>query len=106
MCDQTLVRYHRRVGITLPAGASPFSRRAMRSPWSVHSKSTIATREALLSFRIGTSLTNDTGLEPLSIVMKMVECNGQPVAKISDSPGKAMCEDDLAYLRQVVGVGS
>jgi nicotinate phosphoribosyltransferase len=29
------------------------------------------------------------------------------VAKLSDSPGKTMCEDEtfLAYLRQVFGVG-
>jgi nicotinate phosphoribosyltransferase len=33
----------------------------------------------------------------------MVLCNGQPVAKLSDSPGKTMCHDEtfLAYLRQV-----
>ena len=32
--------------------------------------------------------------------------NGQPVAKISDTPGKGMCEDEtyLAYLRQVFGL--
>jgi len=36
-------------------------------------------------------------------VIKMVRCNGQPVAKLSDSPEKNMCEDVayLAYLRQV-----
>ena len=30
-------------------------------------------------------------------------CNGQPVAKLSDSPGKVLCDDEtfLAYLRQV-----
>jgi nicotinate phosphoribosyltransferase len=54
-------------------------------------------------FGIGTNLTNDTGIPPLSIVMKLVSCNGQPVAKLSDSPGKTLCDDDtfLAYLRQV-----
>jgi nicotinate phosphoribosyltransferase len=54
-------------------------------------------------FGIGTHLTNDVGLAPLNIVMKLVECNGQPVAKLSDSPGKTMCTDEtfLAYLRQV-----
>lgn len=54
-------------------------------------------------FGIGTSLTNDTPFAPLNIVMKLVSCNGQPVAKISDSPGKTLCEDQtfLAYLRQV-----
>ena len=33
----------------------------------------------------------------------MIRCNGQPVAKVSDSPGKNMCNDPayLAYLRQV-----
>ena len=53
------------------------------------------------SFGIGTNLTNDVGIKPLQLVMKMVECNGSPVAKISDSPGKGMCEDDgyLAYLK-------
>src|SRR5690606_14197616 len=36
-----------------------------------------------ISFGIGTNLTNDLGHEPLQIVMKMVRCNGQPVAKVS-----------------------
>jgi nicotinate phosphoribosyltransferase len=46
-----------------------------------------------VSFGIGTNLTNDMGPRALQLVMKIVECNGQPVAKLSDSPGKAMCED-------------
>ena len=56
-----------------------------------------------LGFGIGTNLTNDVGLLPLNIVMKLTQCNGQPVAKLSDSPGKTMCKDEtfLAYLRQV-----
>ena len=56
-----------------------------------------------LAFGIGTNLTNDLGYEPLQIVIKMTRCNGQPVAKLSDSPGKGMCDDEkyLAYLRQV-----
>ena len=59
-----------------------------------------------LGFGIGTNLTNDTGLEPLQIVMKLTRCNGQPVAKLADSPGKTMCLDEtfLAYLRQVFNV--
>ena len=54
-------------------------------------------------FGIGTNLTNDLGFTPLNIVMKLVSCNGQPVAKLSDSPGKTICDDEtfLAYLRQV-----
>ncbi|NGR07542.1 nicotinate phosphoribosyltransferase [bacterium SGD-2] len=56
-----------------------------------------------IAFGIGTNLTNDLGHEPLQIVMKMIRCNGQPVAKVSDTPEKTMCEDPayLAYLRQV-----
>lgn len=59
-----------------------------------------------MGFGIGTHLTNDMGLEPLSIVMKLRSANGQPVAKISDTPGKALCDDAtfLAYLRQVFQV--
>jgi nicotinate phosphoribosyltransferase len=65
-----------------------------------------------LAFGIGTNLTNDLGdppeHEPLQIVMKMIRCNGQPVAKLSDSPGKGMCDDEkyLAYLRQVFDIPS
>jgi nicotinate phosphoribosyltransferase len=63
---------------------------------------------ALLGFGIGTNLTNDVGLEPLNIVMKLTSANGQPVAKLSDSPGKSMCTDEtfLAYLRQVFGLSA
>ncbi|MGA0570811.1 nicotinate phosphoribosyltransferase [Variovorax sp. VNK109] len=63
-----------------------------------------------LAFGIGTNLTNDLGdppaHEPLQIVIKMVRCNGQPVAKLSDTPSKNMCDDEryLAYLRQVFDI--
>ncbi|MGO3008501.1 nicotinate phosphoribosyltransferase [Psychrobacter celer] len=58
------------------------------------------------SFGIGTNLTNDMGITPINIVLKLIECNGQPVAKLSDSPGKTMINNDtyLAYLRQVFEV--
>ncbi|MBL8387393.1 MAG: nicotinate phosphoribosyltransferase [Hydrogenophaga sp.] len=59
-----------------------------------------------LGFGIGTHLSNDVGLQPLNIVMKLTSANGQPVAKLSDSPGKTLCDDEtfLAYLRQVFNV--
>ncbi|GKT19854.1 nicotinate phosphoribosyltransferase [Acidovorax sp. SUPP2522] len=59
-----------------------------------------------LGFGIGTQLTNDMGVAPLNIVMKITHANGQPVAKLSDSPGKTLCDDEtyLAYLRQVFNV--
>lgn len=50
-------------------------------------------KEADVAFGIGTYLTNDTYAEPLNIVMKMTECNGHPVVKLSDAPGKCMCKD-------------
>ena len=63
-----------------------------------------------LAFGIGTNLTNDLGDAPahvpLQIVIKLTRCNGQPVAKLSDTPSKNMCDDEkyLAYLRQVFDI--
>nr|WP_297460035.1 nicotinate phosphoribosyltransferase [uncultured Halomonas sp.] len=59
------------------------------------------------SFGIGTSLTCDVpGVRPMNIVIKMVSCNGQPVAKISDEPGKTLSRDAgyIDYLKSVFGV--
>ena len=59
------------------------------------------------SFGIGTGLTCDIpGVEPTNMVIKMTACNGQPVAKISDSPGKTMCRDEafVSYMRHVFGL--
>ena len=57
-----------------------------------------------VSFGIGTFLSNDTHVEPLNIVIKLQYVNGHPVAKISDNPGKAMCQDMdyLEYLKSAV----
>jgi nicotinate phosphoribosyltransferase len=58
------------------------------------------------AFGVGTNLTNDLGYDALQIVIKMTRCNGQPVAKISDEPSKAMDYDPsyVAYLREVFEV--
>ncbi|CCW63105.1 unnamed protein product [Phytomonas sp. EM1] len=43
---------------------------------------------------IGTYLScTIDGVRRLNIVIKMVRCQGRPVAKVSDSPGKTICED-------------
>jgi len=57
----------------------------------------------MTGFGIGTKLTNDTPHKALNIVMKLVRCNGQPVAKLSDTRGKSLSNDEtfIAYLRQV-----
>jgi nicotinate phosphoribosyltransferase len=58
------------------------------------------------AFGIGTNLTNDLGYKALQIVIKMTRCNGQPVAKISDTPEKTTDYDPsyVAYLREVFQV--
>ena len=60
--------------------------------------------KAKVSFGIGTFCTNDTCEEPLNIVIKLQYVNGRPVAKLSDTPSKAMCSDGdyLAYLKSSV----
>ena len=57
-----------------------------------------------VAFGIGTFCSNDTGEEPLNIVIKLQYVNGRPVAKLSDVSGKAMCRDEgyLEYLRRSV----
>ncbi|MCK9154789.1 MAG: hypothetical protein M0P12_01605 [Paludibacteraceae bacterium] len=44
-------------------------------------------------FGIGTDFTYDLVVKGLNIVMKMLEFDGLPVAKISDDAGKGMCEN-------------
>ena len=57
-----------------------------------------------VAFGIGTFVSNDTCEEPLNIVIKLQTVNGRAVAKLSDTPGKAMCQDEhyLEYLRHSV----
>lgn len=59
---------------------------------------------AKVSFGIGTFCSNDTDEQPLNIVIKLQYVNGRPVAKLSDTPGKAMCRDEgyLDYLKRSV----
>lgn len=57
-----------------------------------------------VSFGIGTFVSNDTCEKALNIVIKLQYVNGNPVAKLSDAKGKAMCQDEnyLSYLRNAV----
>ncbi|MFC0179131.1 nicotinate phosphoribosyltransferase [Thorsellia kenyensis] len=53
------------------------------------------------SFGIGTRLTcNIPTIKPHNIVIKLTTCNGKPVAKISDEPGKIMC-NDTNYIKKL-----
>ena len=59
---------------------------------------------AKVSFGIGTFCSNDTCEQALNIVIKLQTVNGRAVAKLSDTPGKAMCLDGeyLEYLKRSV----
>lgn len=59
---------------------------------------------ANVAFGIGTYLSNDTCAAPLNIVMKTTRCNGQDVAKISDTEGKGMCRNPayIEYLKRCI----
>ncbi|MGN0005345.1 MAG: nicotinate phosphoribosyltransferase [Candidatus Gastranaerophilaceae bacterium] len=60
--------------------------------------------ETNVAFGIGTYISNDTCVKPLNIVMKVTECNGSPVAKISDTPGKGLCKNPeyVNYLQKSI----
>ncbi|MBO4494710.1 MAG: nicotinate phosphoribosyltransferase [Clostridiales bacterium] len=57
-----------------------------------------------VAFGIGTYIANDTFVTPLNIVMKTTMCNGQDVAKISDTQGKGMCKNPeyIEYLQRCI----
>ncbi len=57
-----------------------------------------------VAFGIGTYITNDTEAGALNIVMKITECNGDDVAKLSDVEGKGMCKNEryIRFLRRCI----
>lgn len=102
---EKLIRHYESMGID-PAGKSAVFSDSLDVPRAMrlarHFQGRLRT-----SFGIGTNLTNDLGFEPLSVVIKMTRCNNRPVAKLSDSPGKTLCRDEvyLSYLRQTFSAG-
>lgn len=56
------------------------------------------------SFGWGTSLTNDLGLKPLSLVVKAVEANGHGLVKLSDNLAKAIGKpEDIQRYKDIFG---
>lgn len=55
------------------------------------------------SYGIGGKFGNDWDVPGLNMVIKMILCNGEPVAKISNAPGKGICESPEfeSYLKTV-----
>lgn len=63
--------------------------------------------KAKFGFGMGTSLACDVeGVDPLSVVMKLVRVHGEPVVKFSDDPIKNVCEDPafLASAAKTFGI--
>jgi len=90
---RALIRHYEALGI------NPQSKTAVFSD-GLDFKKAVALYKAFYSriktlFGIGTWLTNDMGVEAPQIVIKMVECNTRPVAKVSDSSDKTICEDPV-----------
>lgn len=63
-----------------------------------------------ISFGIGTNFTNDVGLPPMNIVIKMTEAYPEeahwtPVVKLSDEPGKYTGDDKtIALSKQILNI--
>ena len=57
-----------------------------------------------VAFGIGTWLTNDIDVPALNIVFKITECDGRPVAKLSNNIGKTMCRNNeyVEYLKRAI----
>jgi len=58
------------------------------------------------SYGIGGQFGNNWNVPGLNMVIKMVSCNNAPVAKISNAPGKGICESPEfeSYLKNVFRV--
>lgn len=57
-----------------------------------------------VAFGIGTFLANDLDVPALNIVFKVTECNGRPVAKLSNNSGKTMCRNNeyVDFLKRTI----
>lgn len=102
---EKVLAHYRKLGVD-PAGKTLVFSDGLDIPTALEIQAAFGERARVL-FGIGTNLTNDLGPHPLNIVIKMTRCNGAPVAKISDSPGKGMCPDReyLARLKETFARG-
>jgi nicotinate phosphoribosyltransferase len=59
------------------------------------------------AFGIGTNLTNDLGLPPISIVVKVSKANGRSTVKLSDDPAKVLGDpEEVERYRRAAGCPS
>lgn len=99
---EKMIKHYEELGINPKTKTLLFSdslnfEKADKLFYHFHNKTNVA-------FGIGTYLSNDTYVEPLNIVMKTTMCNGQDVAKISDTVGKGMCKNQeyVDYLKRTI----
>ena len=82
------------------------------NPDKVDKIATFCRNKIGMSFGIGTDFTNDVGLEPMNIVIKMSEAKPEGaqwerVVKLSDEPGKYTGDPDMiALAKTVLGIKS
>jgi len=59
----------------------------------------------MCSFGIGTHLTNDVGVKPLNIVIKLIMIDGEHVIKLSDDRGKSVGDQEtVIYVKWMHGI--
>lgn len=59
----------------------------------------------MCSFGIGTHLTNDVGVKPLNMVIKLIMIDGEHVIKLSEDHSKAVGDDKtIEHVKWVVGI--
>lgn len=82
------------------------------NPWKMNEVEEYNREKIQSSFGWGTNATNDLGLspgenfEPLSLVVKMVEANGNPVCKLSDNIAKATGDqEEIERMKRFVEYG-
>lgn len=101
---ESLIAYYRRIGV------DPMTKLIVFSD-GLDVETIVALAERFrgrinVTFGWGTNLTNDfgPGFEPLSLVMKLLECNGHPTVKLTDNLAKAMGRpEDIERFRQIFG---
>lgn len=93
---ESMLAHYRALGIDPKNKALVFS--DMVTPAKASAITAAFRGQTNLVFGIGSWLDNNIGLPRLNSVIKMVGCNGKPVAKITNTPEKSITPDD-EYLR-------
>lgn len=101
---RAMLAHYKKLGIDPKTKSLVFS--DMITPAKAAAISKTFSGQTKVVFGIGSWLDNNIGLPRLNSVIKMVRCNGKPVAKITNNAEKTTSEDSeyLAALRSVYGL--